>query len=325
MHRTVKSLAAAVLLALAAGSTTAVAAPAVVVTIKPVHALVAAVMAGTGAEPKLLVSGRASEHDFALKPSDARAIAKADVVFRVSDQLEGFMRRPLAAAPRVLDVELIDTPGLVKLAPREGGVWEAHVHGDHDGHDDEGHDHEGHDHEGADHEGGVEPHIWLDPRNARTMTARIAEVLISRDGANAATYRANAAKLDAGLAALDAGLAQQLAPLAGKPFIVFHDAYQYFEHRYGLTAVGSITVSPERKPSAQRIQAVRDRIRETGARCVFAEPQFDSALVATLTEGTGARAGSLDPTGADGVPAGPDAYAQVLRRLAENLGACLGG
>ena len=318
MHRTVKSLAAAVLLALAAGS--AVAAPAVVVTIKPVHALVAAVMAGTGAEPKLLVSGRASEHDFALKPSDARAIAKADVVFRVSDQLEGFMRRPLAAAPRVLDVELIDTPGLVKLAPREGGVWEAHVHGDHDGHDDEGHDHEG-----ADHEGGVEPHIWLDPRNARTMTARIAEVLISRDGANAATYRANAAKLDAGLAALDAGLAQQLAPLAGKPFIVFHDAYQYFEHRYGLTAVGSITVSPERKPSAQRIQAVRDRIRETGARCVFAEPQFDSALVATLTEGTGARAGSLDPTGADGVPAGPDAYAQVLRRLAENLGACLGG
>lgn len=318
MHRTVKSLAAAVLLALATGS--AVAAPAVVVTIKPVHALVAAVMAGTGAEPKLLVSGRASEHDFALKPSDARAIAKADVVFRVSDQLEGFMRRPLAAAPRVLDVELIDTPGLVKLAPREGGVWEAHVHGDHDGHDDEGHDHEG-----ADHEGGVEPHIWLDPRNARTMTARIAEVLISRDGANAATYRANAAKLDAGLAALDAGLAQQLAPLAGKPFIVFHDAYQYFEHRYGLTAVGSITVSPERKPSAQRIQAVRDRIRETGARCVFAEPQFDSALVATLTEGTGARAGSLDPTGADGVPAGPDAYAQVLRRLAENLGACLGG
>lgn len=318
MHRTVKSLAAAVLLALATGS--AVAAPAVVVTIKPVHALVAAVMAGTGAEPKLLVSGRASEHDFALKPSDARAIAKADVVFRVSDQLEGFMRRPLAAAPRVLDVELIDTPGLVKLAPREGGVWEAHVHGDHDGHDDEGHDHEGHDHEG-----GVEPHIWLDPRNARTMTARIAEVLISRDGANAATYRANAAKLDAGLAALDAGLAQQLAPLAGKPFIVFHDAYQYFEHRYGLTAVGSITVSPERKPSAQRIQAVRDKIRETGARCVFAEPQFDSALVATLTEGTGARAGSLDPTGADGVPAGPDAYAQVLRRLAENLGACLGG
>lgn len=323
MHRTVKSLAAAVLLALATGS--AVAAPAVVVTIKPVHALVAAVMAGTGAEPKLLVSGRASEHDFALKPSDARAIAKADVVFRVSDQLEGFMRRPLAAAPRVLDVELIDTPGLVQLAPREGGVWEAHVHGDHDGHDDEGHDHEGDDHEGDDHEGGVEPHIWLDPRNARTMTARIAEVLISRDGANAATYRANAAKLDAGLAALDAGLAQQLAPLAGKPFIVFHDAYQYFEHRYGLTAVGSITVSPERKPSAQRIQAVRDRIRETGARCVFAEPQFDSALVATLTEGTGARAGSLDPTGADGVPAGPDAYAQVLRRLAENLGACLGG
>lgn len=318
MHRTVKSLAAAVLLALATGS--AVAAPAVVVTIKPVHALVAAVMAGTGAEPKLLVSGRASEHDFALKPSDARAIAKADVVFRVSDQLEGFMRRPLAAAPRVLDVELIDTPGLVKLAPREGGVWEAHVHGDHDGHDDEGHDHEGHDHEG-----GVEPHIWLDPRNARVLGARIAEVLVGLDAANAASYRANAAKLDAGLAALDAGLAQQLAPLAGKPFIVFHDAYQYFEHRYGLTAVGSITVSPERKPSAQRIQAVRDKIRETGARCVFAEPQFDSALVATLTEGTGARAGSLDPTGADGVPAGPDAYAQVLRRLAENLGACLGG
>lgn len=319
MHRTVKALAAAILLAVAAGN--AVAAPAVVVTIKPVHALVAAVMAGTGADPKLLVSGRASEHDFALKPSDARAIAQADIVFRISDQLEGFMRKPLAAAPRVLDVELIDTPGLVKLAPRAGGVWEAHVH---DGHDDGHHDeHDAHD-DHADHDGSVEPHLWLDPRNARAMTARIAEVLIRRDAANAATYRTNAAQLDAALAALDAELAQQLAPLAGKPFVVFHDAYPYFEHRYGLTAVGSITVSPERKPSAQRIQAVRDKIRETGVRCVFAEPQFDSALVATLIEGTGAKPGMLDPTGADGVPAGPGAYAQVLRALAGHLRACLG-
>ena len=322
MHRTVKAFAAAALLALAAGSTSAVAAPAVVVTIKPVHALVAAVMAGTGADPKLLVSGRASEHDFALKPSDARAIAQADIVFRISDQLEGFMRKPLAAAPRVLDVELIDTPGLVKLAPRAGGVWEAHVHDEHDDEHDDGH-HDEHDAH-ADHDGSVEPHLWLDPRNARAMTARIAEVLIRRDGANAATYRTNAAQLDAALAALDAELAQQLAPLAGKPFVVFHDAYPYFEHRYGLTAVGSITVSPERKPSAQRIQAVRDKIRETGARCVFAEPQFDSALVATLIEGTGAKPGMLDPTGADGVPAGPGAYAQVLRALAGHLRACLG-
>lgn len=317
MNRTVKSLAAALLLTLAGH---AAAAPQVVVTIKPLHALVAAVMAGTGAEPKLLVTGRASEHDFALRPSDARAIAQADVVFRVSDRLEGFMRKPLAAAARVQDVELIDTPGLVTLAPRTGGVWEAHVHEDHDG------DH--HDHDAADdhdHDAGVEPHIWLDPRNARAMTARIAGVLADRDAANAAVYRANAARLDAGLAALDSELAAQLAPLTGRPFVVFHDAYQYFEHRYGLNAVGSITVSPERKPSAQRIQAVRNKIRETGARCVFAEPQFDSALVATLIEGTGARAGTLDPTGADGVPAGPEAYAQVLRNLAAGLGACLGG
>lgn len=318
MPRSVKPWLAVLLLVLPFAAT---AAPRVLATIKPVQSLAAGVMAGVG-EPEVLVSGRASEHDFSLRPSDMRAIAEADLVLWIGPSLEGFMIRPLAAHPQVRAVALLDAPGIDTLAPRAGGAWEAHAHDDHDGHD--GHDaHDGHDHDGPAGGAQVEPHIWLDPRNAQAITRAIAAALSERDPANGATYARNAEAQVARLAALEDELAARLAPLRDRPFVVFHDAYAYFEHRFGLTAVGSITASPERKPSAQRIQAVRQKIRDSGARCVFSEPQFDAALVATLVGDTGVRRGELDPTGTDAA-GGADAYFTLLRRLAAALAGCLG-
>ncbi|PWV60567.1 zinc ABC transporter substrate-binding protein ZnuA [Plasticicumulans acidivorans] len=300
-------------------ASSAAAAPKVVASIKPVHALVAAVMDGV-ATPTLLLDNRASPHDFALKPSAARAINEADVVFWIGDALEGFLVRPLAAAPRVRSVELADAPNLKTLAPREGGVWEAHQHGA-EAHG--AHDHDEHEHEGEDEHGHhLDPHIWLDPANARAMAAYIVSTLSEVDAAHAERYRANGQRLDGELAALQEQLAKRVEAVRGRPYVVFHDAYQYFEARYGLQAVGSITVSPELKPSAQRLRAVREKIAQSGARCVFAEPQFDPALIATLIEGTPARAGRLDPLGVD-VPAGPAAYTQTLTELADGFVDCL--
>ncbi len=166
-------------------------------------------------------------------------------------------------------------------------------------------------------------HIWLDPVNAQAMVERIAAVLSEADAANAARYQVNAAALRARLGVLDSDLRQSLEPVRTRAFVVLHDAYQYFETRYGLNAAGSITISPERQPSAQALVAVRARIADTGAACVFAEPQFEPAIVATVVEGTGARTAVLDPLGAD-LPPGSDAYFQLLRGLAESLTDCLG-
>lgn len=191
----------------------------------------------------------------------------------------------------------------------------AHSHDDH-GHDAHAHDDRAH---GA---GGVDGHIWLDPRNAKAMLTAIAETLAGLDPANAARYRANAEAAAAQIDALDARLAERLAPMRERPYIVFHDAYQYFERRYGLSAVGAVTVSPERAPSAARVQAIRDRIAEAGAVCVFSEPQFEPRIVEVVTEGTNAQTGVLDPLGATLTP-GPALYAALMTDLAESAVDCL--
>src|SRR5690606_7008552 len=137
-----------------------------------------------------------------------------------------------------------------------------------------------------------------DPENAKRIVAGLATVLAQRDPANAAKYKANAARVTARIDDLSAGIAREMKPLAGKPYIVFHDAYQYFEKRFGLEAVGSITVSPEAKPSAKRLTELRHKISALDAVCVFAEPMFQPKLVDAVIEGTDARAGTLDPEGA---------------------------
>lgn len=302
----------------------------VATTIKPVHALVAQVMEGVGT-PTLLVRGAASPHTYALKPSDARALNRADVFFRVSETVEPFTRKIVSALPKsVRTVTLAEAPGIELLDVRTGETFEKHDHAHEadggDGHDDHGHDHADHGHDHGDHHDHAsetrDGHVWLDPENARKMVAEIARVLSEASPADAEKFKTNAARADAALVALEAEIARDLAPLKGKPFVVFHDAFQYFEHRFGLDAVGSITVSPETQPSAKRLTEIRQKLAALSASCVFSEPQFQAKLVAAVIEGTSARSGTLDPEGALIEP-GPGAYAALLQNLAAGLKSCL--
>ena len=325
----------------------------ITVTIKPIHALVAQVMEGVGT-PHLLVQGAASPHTYALKPSDARALHHADVFFRVSETVEPFTARIAASLPdTVRVVTLADAPGVELLPIRRGETFEAHDHGHEQGHD-HGHDedqkadhhhasHDGHGHEAhaddhhahGEHEdshgkethedaksANMDGHVWLDPQNARKMLAEIARVLAKAAPDHAETFQANEQRALAALDKLEADIAREIAPVKGKPYVVFHDAYQYFEHRFGLAPVGSITFSPEVRPSAKRLTEIRRKLASLEASCVFAEPQFQDRLVATVTEGTNARAGTLDPGGALLDP-GPGAYELLLRNLASEITSCL--
>ncbi|HPG88765.1 MAG TPA: zinc ABC transporter substrate-binding protein [Hyphomicrobium sp.] len=310
--------------------------PKVVVTIKPVHSLVAAVMAGVGA-PHLVVDGAASPHTFTLKPSGAKAINDADVFFRVSETLEPFTRKVAAALPsRVKLVSLAEAGGMTLLDQRTGDTFEAHVHGAHDdgdhkhadkGHKDHDHDHDGkaHDHDDDDHDDdhhGKDSHIWLDPANAKIIVAEAAKVLSEKYPEHADVFAKNAADLTTKIDGLAAEIATELAPAKGKPFIVFHDAIQYFESRFGVTAAGSVTISPDVQPSAKRLTAVRKKVLALDAACVFAEPGFQPKLIAAVTDGTTARSGTIDPEGMALTP-GADLYFSLMRTLAKNIKTCL--
>lgn len=330
------------------------AAPKVVASIKPVHSLVASVMQGIG-EPQLIIEGAGSPHTYSLRPSQARALQDADLIFWIGHELEAFLEKPVETiGTGAKSVELIDAHGLVKLPFREGGAFEAHDHGDHgdehghadhdeDKHDDHaGHDHDekhghdekhetaeahGHDHgddDGHGHaHGAFDAHIWLDPENAKAMVNEIAEALSEADPDNAAAYEANAAKTVERIETMRADIDARLTPLRGKGFIVFHDGYQYFEKRFDVTASGSITVSPEVMPGAERVAEIKARIGELGATCVFAEPQFEPKLIQVVTEGTAARSGVLDPLGAE-LADGPDLYFGLIDGLASSMEQCLG-
>ncbi|WP_404379268.1 zinc ABC transporter substrate-binding protein [Caenispirillum salinarum] len=339
-------LAAGTAATLAAAAPALAAPPDVVATVRPLHSLAAAVMQGVG-EPTLLLPPGASPHDYSLKPSDARALGEADVVFWIGEPLEGFLAKSvdtLADGARV--VALASAPDLTLLHAREGGVWEGHDHGhdkhshDEHGHDEHGHDEHGHAEDQADAGAGLIPpmpgldadaaelpgdtdsHIWLDPRNAAAMGRAMAAVLADADPGNAATYRSNANALAADLEALEAELRGRLAPVTAAPYIVFHDAYHYMEHRFGLSPVGSITVEPGRPIGARRLAELRDTVQDRNAACVFAEPQFEPRLIATVTENTDARTGVLDPLGSDHAP-GPDLYAALMRDMTDALVDCL--
>lgn len=313
--------------------TLALAAPQVVVSIKPVHSLVAAIMQGVG-EPALIVEGAASPHTYSLKPSNARALENADVVFWVGHGLEAFLEKPLEAlAGKATVVELEDAPGLVRLPFREGGAFEAHedevdhavgeapAHDDHDAPA----DHAAEEHAGEDHEhehGGFDMHLWLDPMNAKAMAKQIEETLVAADPGNADRYKANGLALAQEIDTLDKDIATAVAPVADKPFVVFHDAYQYFENRYKVRVTGSITVSPETMPGAERVAEIHGKVKALKAACVFAEPQFEPKLVSVVTEGTDAKAGTLDPEGG-ALEAGPALYPELMRNLATSLTDCL--
>ncbi len=291
--------------------------PDVVASIAPVHSLVARVMQGAGT-PHLLLPPGASPHDHALRPSDAAALERAALVFWVGPRLERWLTRSLttlAAGARV--VRLADTPGLTLLAIREGALFEAHDHGpapapDHG-------------------EDGIDPHLWLDPDNAKLWLGAIAAALAEADPAQRVLYLANAEAARAEIDALAAGIEARLAPVRGRAFVVFHDSFHYFEHRFGIEAAGAVALGDARAPGPRRLTDIRIRLRAAGgsagavpdAICLFREPQLRSALVDDLVQGSAVRIGLLDPLGA-GLRPGPGLYPELLRGLADSLAECLG-
>ena len=436
----------------------------VVASVKPLHSLVSGVTEGVQ-KPDLIVKGAASPHTYSLKPSQAKQLEEADLVFWMGHELESFLEQPLEAiATKAKVVELIDSQGLKRLDMREGGAFDDHGHDDHgqgedseEGHDDhagEGHafewagifklsaedytwtfakvdgdyadpmmkmvflrtssggeegieeqeevaerlikqqssvrrNHDGrlipdeenayqlvfdanrnvtkmrinikkegyyafftehmpfefeagehflknvsgkdieptaqepeaghHDHHGH---GEFDVHVWLDPENAKVLVQEIKEALVELDPSNAGKYEANAKNLMLKLDRLISEISVKLASSKGKGFVLFHDAYQYFEERFGMTAVGSITVSPEVVPGASRIRELKDKIVELNAHCVFSEPQFQPKIVFTVAEGTQANTGVLDPLGAS-IADGPELYFTLIRDMANSLQECL--
>ncbi len=293
----------AALISTQAEAEAATAPPKVLVSIKPIHSIVAAVMDGI-ATPGLLLRGNASPHSYALKPSDAEKIASAKVIFWVGPVMETFLERPFATlAPNAHIVALAEADGVLRLPARRGGLWEG------DAHD-------------TDSRATIDGHVWLDPRNAAAMAHAVAKTLGAADPSRARLYAANAQAFDGRMQRLDAELARTLTPVRSRPYIVFHDAFHYFELRYGLSPAGTVTVAADRPVGAARIEALHRKIASTQAICVFSTPQFSPKLVSVLTEDTSARVGVLDDLGAD-IPAGPALYETLMRRLAASLIACL--
>lgn len=290
----------------------AFATPRVATSIKPIGDLVAAVMVGVGT-PSVLIPPGSSPHTYAFKPSERMAAEKAQVLFWIGPDVESALPKITQAMPASARIVALSTlPGIALLPARTGGDWERKRPPQSAGHDDH------------DHRGGFDGHLWLSPANAKVILRATAQTLSAVDPAHAALYRANADSAVRRIDRLEAQIKAELAPVKDKPFIVFHDAFQYFEHAFGLRAVGSILVSPDALANAGRVSEMRDKIRNKGVVCVFSEPQFEPRLVQTLTEGSNARLGTLDPLGAKG-PTGLDGYEVLLRNLSNNLVRCLSG
>lgn len=321
-------------------------APSVVASILPIGSIAAAVMEGVG-EPVVLLEPGASPHAYSMRPSQAQALNDADVIFWVGPDLEAFLGRPLdALGGEARQVELAALGDIELLPYREGTLFEGHDHDHDESHDDHGHDHDdhahndhahddhGHDDHGHDHHDHahddhghdrdeMDAHIWLSPANVRLIAEAMASTLAEVDPGHAEQYAANAKDFAARLDAVEAEIEAILAPVRGRPFIVFHDAYHYFERDFDFFAAGAIHLNPEVPPGAARVAEIQTRLGELEVACVFAEPQFQPRVVQTVIEGSAARTGVLDPLGSE-VALGPDGYPQLLLNLATSLADCLG-
>ena len=296
--------------------------PQVATDIAPVQSLVATVMDGLGT-PTLTIPPGASPHGYAMRPSEARALAGADLVVWVGPSLTPWLAEPVATlAGDAIHLALEDVAGVTRLENRAGVAFEEHAHDDHASgahdHDDHG-EHGDHDEHGDE---GTDPHLWLDPQNAAVWLGVIADTLAELDPDNADTYRANAAAGQQELEVLKTEILETLSPLQDRPFVVFHDAYHYFEARFGVEASAALSLSDGAAPSAARLAEVREVIAQSGAVCVFTEPQFNPGLVASLQEGGTLKSAALDPLGAS-LSAGQALYGQVLTGMADAFAACL--
>ena len=310
----------------------------VVTSIKPLHSLTSYIMEGVG-EPDLIIDGVASPHNFQIKPSHAKMLQKADLVIWVGEDLESFLPSALKSIPKNAVVfELLDQSGLKKLKFREKNIFEGHEdhdehgHDEHakkeDDHDDHGHDEKvkkeddhddhGHDEHGHAH-GEYDPHIWLDPSNAKVIVKKITNQLSKIDKDNSSVYKANSKKL---LKDLD-GLIKEVKNEINKDasFVVFHDAYQYFEKRFGINVIGALTVNPDVMPGAEQLSEIREVIEHEKAKCIFSEPQFNPNIINSIASDTGVKTGVLDPLGAN-INKGKGMYFQLIKDMSSSLKDC---
>ena len=285
----------------------------VLVSIKPFHSLVSAIMQDVS-EPLLLINGNNSPHSYALRPSSAENLQQADLVFWGGEILEGFLTKPLQSlASRAKLVSLQETVGLRLLPLRSGIGWKKHE-------TDSTNDHSAEDETTS--TSGTDPHIWLDPYNAKIISAKIVEILTAMDPQNAQSYRINGEKYGLRLELLDRKLKAEMTKVAETPYMVFHDAYQYFEKRYQLNVIGAVTLHLGYGSSVRRLKTVRKTIKKEKIRCIFSEPQFSPKLLQTVTAGTNVKQGTLDPLGA-GLESGPELYFTLLNNLSHNISSCL--
>ena len=291
------------------------AAPAVVTSIKPIHSLVSNVMNGVG-EPYLIITDTNSPHSFTLKPEDASKLQGADIVFWIGEEIETFLEKPLGSiAIRARKISFMESDDIQKLKFRENSIFDEHDdHDDHEEHD----DHDKHDDHGH-HHGEFDSHIWLDPINAKEIVSIIADELSLIDPSNKSKYienaKSTATQLDNLIRETEKTLDKDIS------YVVFHDAYQYFEERFNVAASGALTLNTDVLPGARQIMNIRELIEDKNISCILSEPQFNPKIIETIAEDTNIKTGVLDPLGAT-IPSGKDQYFLLIDDLAASLEKC---
>ena len=282
----------------------------VVTTIKPLHSLISKVMDGVG-EPSLIIEGTNNPHTFVFKPSHAQMLEEADIVFWVGEDLEAFLEKPLnSLAKNATKVSFMELTSIEKLKFREENIFDDHE--DHDGHEDK---HEGHEHL----HGEFDAHIWLDPANAKAMVLEVSHELSELDPDNKNQYEKNAAKvinsLDDLINEVDSSISKDVS------YVVFHDAYQYFENRFGVSSAGALTLNPDVLPGAKQIVDIQDIIQDKKIKCIFSEPQYNPKIIETLANDMNISTGVIDPLGAY-LEKGSEMYNELILNIANSLKKC---
>jgi len=283
----------------------------VVTTIKPLHSLISNVMKGVG-EPSLIIEGTSNPHNFVLKPSHAKLLQDADIIFWIGEDLEAFMEKPLSSlAKDAKKISFMELGSIKKLKFRENNIFD---HDDHDGHKEDDHDdHDGHNH------GEFDAHLWLDPVNAKEMVIEISHELSKLDPANKNKYKANADKtievLDSLIKEVNQSLPKDIS------YVVFHDAYQYFEKRFEVTSAGALTLNPDVLPGAKQIVDIQSLIKEKNIKCIFSEPQYNPKIIETLASDTNISTGTMDPLGAN-LDRGVTMYSKLIMNIADSIKNC---
>ena len=319
----------------------------VISTIQPINSLVSAVIGNTG-KTISIIPAEQSPHNYKLKPSDVKVLQNGNIIFYVSNHLESSVTKVFKNLPKNIKlINLMEESGINHLAIRDNAAWERHDHhgDDHDDHDKHGKKHDDHDdhekhgkkhddhddHEKHgkkhddhdDHEKEDDVHIWLSPDNAIKIVQKVNKVLSLYFPENSKIYNQNTTKFIDKIRNLKMELIKELSPIKNKPYIVFHDAYQYFEKTFELNAVGSVALEGDIASSPKQISIIKDKIVKSKASCVFQEPQFDSKLVKIVVEGTDAKIGTLDPLGVN-ISENKDFYLQLLTNMTKSLKECLG-